>query len=45
MLVVTGQKKKFEKLWNKALSEDKKIQEKTTEELNRMFRYMYAKRY
>lgn len=38
MLIVTGQKKKFEKLWLKAVTTNKKTQEKVASELNGMFR-------
>ncbi len=35
---LTGQKKKFEKLWYKAITSDSKTQDKVADELNKMFR-------
>lgn len=38
LATITGQKRKFKKLWYKAMSENKTTQEEVSEELNRMFR-------
>lgn len=38
MVTVTGQKKKFEKLWLKAATANKQTQEKVASELNSLFR-------